>query len=110
MLDESKIKVSNASVNFRSIGIANVYKLKDYLFIKFDNMQKILTNGQDLYDVSDYDYVDDIFNMGNRLCGVFIKFSKTFVIDIKTKEIVIKYIVSLLIFLSFIETIIFINV
>ena len=87
MLDESKIKVSNASVNFRSIGIANVYKLKDYLFIKFDNMQKILTNGQDLYDVSDYDYVDDIFNMGNRLCGVFIKFSKTFVIDIKTKEI-----------------------
>lgn len=87
MLDESKIKVSNASVNFRSISIANVYKLKDYLFIKFDNMQKILTNGHDLYDVSDYDYVDYIFNMGNRLCGVFIKFSKTFVIDIKTREI-----------------------
>ena len=87
MLDESKIKVSNVNVSFRSISIANVYKLKDYLFIKFDNKQKILTNGYNLYDVSDYDYVDDVFNMGNRLCAILIKFSKTFVIDIKTKEI-----------------------
>ena len=77
----------NDKLGVKSINVLNVKKVKDYLFIELDNDQRILTNGNELYDVSDYNNLYDLFNMGNRLCAKMKKGYSTYVVDLKTKEI-----------------------
>lgn len=60
----------NRELNTKNIKITDIEKVDDYLFIKLDNGQKLLNNGKDLYDVSDYNHLINIFNMGNRFCAV----------------------------------------
>lgn len=77
----------NNELRLKHIKIIDIDKINDYLFIILDNGQKILTNGNDLYDVSDYDYLLNIFNMKNKLCAVITKNYSTCVVDLKTMEV-----------------------
>lgn len=52
-----------------------------------DNGQKILTNGKDLYDVSNYNHLSSIFNMENKVCAIMTKGHSTCAIDLATMEI-----------------------
>ena len=78
---------SNDSLGYKNINIKDVNKVNDYLFIILDNDQKILTNGKELYDCSEYSHFTDIFTMGNRLCAVFTKYSSISVVDLNKMEV-----------------------
>ena len=78
---------SNDSLGYKNINIKDMDKVNDYLFIILDNGQKILTNGKELYDCSEYSHFTDIFTMGNRLCAVFTKYSSISVVDLNKMEV-----------------------
>lgn len=75
--------------NDQNVKIINCKIINDYLFIELENGQRILTDGNKLYDVLNYSYVFDIFNMENRLCAVMRnRYSYTIhVVDLETMEI-----------------------
>ena len=79
--------ISNNELGLKNIKILNVEKVNDFLFIVLDNGQRILTNGSELYDVSNYNHLSDLFNMGDKFCAVMRKGYSTFVVDLKTMEI-----------------------
>ena len=75
-------------VGLKNIKVLNVENCNDYLFITLDNGQKILTNGTDVYDVSIYSHISNLFNMGDRLCAVLIKgYSRCVLVDLKAMEV-----------------------
>lgn len=80
-------KYSNNELGFKNIKILSINKVNEYLFITLENGQKILTNGIELYDVSNYNFLFDIFNMGNRLCAVLKKGFSIYVVSLKNMEI-----------------------
>lgn len=79
--------ISNNELGLKNIKILNEEKVNDFLFIVLDNGQRILTNGSDLYDVSNYDHLSDLFDMGDKFCAVMRKEYSTYVVDLKTMEI-----------------------
>ena len=79
--------ISNNELGLKNIKILNVEKVNDFLFIVLDNGQRILTNGSELYDVSNYNHLSDLFNMGDKFCAVMRKGYSTCVVDLKTMEI-----------------------
>lgn len=83
-------ELSNISINelgLKNIKILNVEKANDFLFIVLDNDKRILTNGSELYDVSNYNHLSDLFNMGDKFCAVMRKDYSTYVVNLKTMEI-----------------------
>lgn len=88
MLNNNELyNISNNKMEPKNIKILNVIQANTYFFLELDNGQKILTNGNELYDVSDYNYLIDIFYMGNKLCAVMEKGFTTCVVDLNTMEI-----------------------
>ena len=79
--------ISNIELGLKNIKILNVEKVYDFLFIVLDNGQRILTNGSEVYDVSNYNHLSDLFNMGDKFCAVMRKGYSTCVVDLKTMEI-----------------------
>ncbi len=79
---------NNNESELKNIKIINTEKVDDYLFIVLENGQRVLTNGIELYDVSNYNHLFNVFNMGNKLCAVMQKGYSTYVVvDLKTMEI-----------------------
>lgn len=87
MPDNKLINSLNNSLGFKNIKIKDMDKVEDYLFIVLDNGQRILTNGKELYDVSEYNHLISMFNMGDKFCAVFAKKFSTCVVDLKTMEV-----------------------
>ena len=85
--DNRLSNISDDKLGLKSINVLNVEKVNDYLFIVLDNDQKILTNGSEVYDVSSYNHLYDLFNMGDMLCAVMRKGYSTYVVNLKTMEI-----------------------
>ena len=85
--DNELSNILNNKLGLKSINILNVEKVKDYLFIVLENGQRILTNGSELYDVSAYDHLSDIFNMGDKLCAVMRKGFTNYLVDLNSMEI-----------------------
>ncbi len=56
------------NLNNKTLKISDIDEVHNYLFIVFDNEQKILTNGQDLFDVSDFDHL-----YSQKFCAVISK-------------------------------------
>lgn len=77
----------NNDLRIKHIKVIDIDKVDDYLFIILDNGQKILTNGNDLYDVSEYNHLSDMFNMGDKFCAVMTKGYSICVVDLKTMEV-----------------------
>lgn len=80
-------KVPERKLSTKSIKIVDISKVNGYLFIKFDNNQNILTNSEELYDVSGYNHLLNIFNIGEKLCVVMKKEFSLCVMDLKSREI-----------------------
>lgn len=78
---------SKNELNSKKITIKDMDRVDDYLFIIFDNNQKILTNGKDLYDVSNYNRLIIIFTMKDKLCAVFRDEFSTYVVNLKNMEV-----------------------
>jgi hypothetical protein len=87
MPNNELIENLNNNLGFRNVKIKRIENHKDYLLIVLDNDQKVLTNGKEVYNVSDYDNFVDIFPMGNRLCTVLLKSYTHCLIDLKTMEV-----------------------
>lgn len=86
----SNIELINNTKNelgFVNIDIVDIDKVNDYLFISLSNGQKILTNGECIYDVSEYSHLSNLFYMGDRFCGEFNTGFTLYVVDINTKEV-----------------------
>lgn len=79
-------KIESNSLGLKKINIINIKSVDEYLFIELDNNQKILTNGKEVYDVSEYNRLCKIITMENRLCAVLTRGYSTYVIDLNTKE------------------------
>lgn len=78
----------NNKLELKDIKIIDIDKVNDnYLFIILENGQKILTNGHDLYDVSIYNHLSDMFNMGDRFCAVMTQEYSISVVDLVTMEV-----------------------
>ena len=87
MTDNSLTSKQDNTLGSRLIKIKLVYKVNEYLFIELDNGQKLLINGQEIYDVSKYDRLVDTFNMGDKPCALMRRFSLLYLIDLKTMEV-----------------------
>lgn len=87
MTNNELIFSENNELGLKHIKIIDMDKVDDYLFIILDNGQKILTNGKDLYDVSDYNHLSSMFNMGGKFCAVMTKGYSLCVVDLKTMEV-----------------------
>ncbi len=88
VLDNELINASSNEVGSKSIKIVNIEKKDDYLFIQLDNGQNIVTNGIEIYDVSNYNHLKNIFSMQDKLCAVMTKgYYTVCVVDLKTMEL-----------------------
>lgn len=87
MLDIELATIPNKELSMKHIKIMDMEKVDNYLFIILNNGQKILTNGKDLYDVSDYNHLSSIFHMGDKFCAVMTKNYSLCVVDLKTMEV-----------------------
>lgn len=87
MSNNELLNNKNNALNFNSFKIKTIENIKDYLFIALTNGQKLLTNGKEIYDVSNYEHFIDIFSMDNKLCAVLKKDYTQYVVDLKAKEI-----------------------
>lgn len=45
-----------SNLGYKNLEIVDVEKVGNWLFIILENNQKILTNGKEVYDVSEYDH------------------------------------------------------
>ena len=87
-MSNNKLKnISNKELNIKHIKITNIDKVDDYLFIALDINQKILTNGINSYDVSEYNHLLNIFHMGDKFCAVMKKSYSICLVDLKTMEV-----------------------
>lgn len=87
-MDNNKlVSDSNKELGFKLIKIDDIEIVDDYLFIALSNGQNILTNGKELYDVSEYDHLSSFFWMGDKFCAVFIKDISICVVNLKTMEV-----------------------
>lgn len=77
----------NNELEFKKIKIDDMYKVAAYLFIVLSNGQKVLTNGKELYDVSEYSGLMDLFFMEEKLCAVLKKEFSKCVVELKTMEV-----------------------
>lgn len=84
--NQLSVNNSNNELEYKNIAIKDMDKVNDYLFIILDNGQKILTNGKELYDCSEYSHFTNIFTMGDKLCAVFTKFYSISVVDLNKME------------------------
>lgn len=87
MFNNELISDSNNQLGFKKIKIDYMDKVDDYLFIALSNGQKVLTNGKEMYDVSEYNHLTALFFMGDKFCAVFTKEFTVCVIDLKTMEV-----------------------
>lgn len=87
MENNELINISSNEIESKNIKILDMYKVDNFLFIKLDNNQNILTNGTDVYDVSAYNKLSNMFKMNGRLCAVFTNFYMTYVVDLDTMEV-----------------------
>jgi len=81
------IENSSNNIGFRNIAIKDIISADGWLFITLENDQKILTNGECVYDFSEYDHLKDIFIVGNRTLASFIKGFSSCLVDIETREV-----------------------
>ena len=86
MSNNELIENSNNDLGFRNIKIKRIENFKDYLFIVLDNDQKILTNGKNVYNLSDYEHFINIFSMSDKLCAILSKCGTQCVIVLETME------------------------
>lgn len=87
MLNNELANISNKELGFKHIKIVDMEKFGDYLFFRLDNGQKVLTNGAEIYDVSDYYHLSNIFHMEDKFCAVMTKNFSTCVVDLNTMEV-----------------------
>ena len=87
MLNNELANTSNKELGFKHIKIIDIEKFGDYLFFILDNGQKVLTNGAEIYDVSDYYHLSNIFHMEDKFCAVMTKNFSTCVVDLNTMEV-----------------------
>ena len=87
MLNNELANASNKELGFKHIKIIDIEKFGDYLFFILDNGQKVLTNGAEIYDVSDYYHLSNIFHMEDKFCAVMAKNFSTCVVDLNTMEV-----------------------
>ena len=91
MLNNELENILNKKFSTKNIKIIDMDKVDNYLFIILDNGKKILTDGKDLYDVSDYSHLLSMFNMGDKFCAVMTKGYSQCVVDLKTMEVLFEY-------------------
>lgn len=87
MLNNELANTSNKELGFKHIKIVDMKKFDDYLFFILDNGQKVLTNGAEIYDVSDYYHLSNIFHVEDKFCAVMTKNFSTCVVDLNTMEV-----------------------
>ncbi len=88
MFDNNQIiPLSNTDLDMKTTRVLAIQKEKNYLFIKLENGKRLLTNGNEIYDVSNYDFFSDIFHMKEKTCAVLRKDDSTYVVDLKTMEV-----------------------
>lgn len=87
MLNNELANTSNKELGFKHIKIVDMEKFDDYLFFILDNGQKVLTNGAEIYDVSDYYHLSNIFHIEDKFCAVMTKNFSTCVVDLNTMEV-----------------------
>lgn len=87
MEDLVKVNETNNEIDLKRIKIKDIAHINDYLYLIFDNGQKILTDETNIFDVSEFGYVQNIFNMGDKLCAVVSNGWNPMLIDLNTKEI-----------------------
>lgn len=79
---------NDKTLSNKVVKIIGIDRIDDYLFIKLDNNQKILTDGRRIFEFSEYNHLVKLFTMSDRVCAVFVKgFSTQVVVDINTKEV-----------------------
>lgn len=91
ILDNDEIIPSTFNMlELKSIKVNDMDKVGDYLFIVLNNNQKILTNGKEIYDVSTYSHLVNMFSLSENLCAVFTKDYTMCVVQLKDMEVLLE--------------------
>lgn len=80
-------KRENDNVGYANLKINKIINSDKYLFFMLNNGQNILTNGKEIYNVSSYERFVNVYEMKGRVYGVFMNGYTTYVVDLKTSEI-----------------------
>ena len=78
--ETTKLCTMNYDVKF-------VKKFDNYYYIKLENEQSLVTDGIKVYDTSSYEFIKNVFFMGERLCAVCCSLYGVELIDLNTEEI-----------------------
>lgn len=87
MLKDELVDNSNNSLGSRSVKIKKIKNHNGYLFIILGNEQKILTNGKEIYNISNYENFIDVFPMGDKICAVLTKNYTQYLVDLKSMTV-----------------------
>ena len=75
---------------FKELTIKDITKIDSYSLVVFECDQKLLMDQERIYDVSYYDSLSDIFLLDGRLCATLWKNRTLCVIDLNSKEVLLK--------------------
>ena len=74
----------------KRIGIKDIYRCGDYIFVYLINEQKLLVKDEKIYDISEYDSFHKVITMNNIDYAMVIKDNTLHLINIETKKIIFK--------------------
>jgi len=79
----------NNELGFKQTKIKDIDYFDDYLFISFNNGQKILLNEkeQKMYDLSNYDHFVKTYTINGRLCAGLTRGFTIYLVDLNTMEV-----------------------
>lgn len=72
----------------QKIGIKDIYRNDDYIFVYLDNEQKLLVKDEKIYDISEYDSFHKVITMNNIDYVLVSKDYSLSLVNLETKDIV----------------------
>lgn len=90
MSNSSLTEKSNNKIGFKEIKIKDISYVDEFLYIAFDNGQKLLINEKTkkIYDLSSYSRFVEIYEMGDKLCAVLLKGYTVYFVDLDNMEVI----------------------
>ena len=90
MANDKLVNKDNNKLCFKNIKVDKIEKNEQYLFVILGNGQKILTDGNKMYNVSDYEHFEKVMIMNGKKLGVFKNYSELYLVDLEKNEILFK--------------------
>ena len=87
-MNDITINKSKENSNLQDIKVQSIEKHKEFVFITLVNYQRIIITKDRIYDLTGFDYIEEIFYIKDRLYIVISKRNIKSLVDLETREII----------------------